>query len=75
MANNNVKQVKFVLFIILFANLIVAIIKITIGSIIKSTSMTADGFHSISDGLSNIVGLVGIRLASKPVDKEHPMVI
>lgn len=72
LANNNVKQVKFVLFIILFANLIVAIIKITIGSIIKSTSMTADGFHSISDGLSNIVGLVGIRLASKPVDKEHP---
>lgn len=34
--------------------------------------MTADGFHSISDGTSNIVGLIGIRVASKPVDKEHP---
>jgi cation diffusion facilitator family transporter len=34
--------------------------------------MTADGFHSLSDGSSNIVGLVGIKLASKPLDKEHP---
>lgn len=68
----NIKKVKLVLLIILFANLIVAILKITIGSIIKSTSMTADGFHSLADGSSNIVGLVGIQLASKPVDKEHP---
>lgn len=72
MTNNNIKKVKLVLLIILFANLIVAILKITIGTIIKSTSMTADGYHSIADGLSNVIGLVAIRLASKPVDKEHP---
>jgi len=34
--------------------------------------MTADGFHSLTDGSSNVVGLIGIRLASKPVDEDHP---
>lgn len=70
--DNNIKKVKLVLLIILFANIIVSFLKITIGSTVKSTSVTADGFHSLADGLANIVGLVGIMLASKPVDKEHP---
>ena len=34
--------------------------------------MTADGFHSLTDGSSNIIGLIGIHFASKPVDEEHP---
>lgn len=66
------KKVKQVLWIILFANLGVAVLKIIFGTIIKSASMTADGFHSLSDGSSNIVGLIGIQIASKPVDEEHP---
>ncbi|MDF2513987.1 MAG: putative Co/Zn/Cd cation transporter [Herbinix sp.] len=66
------KKVKHVLWIILFANLGVAVLKIIIGTIIKSASMTADGFHSMTDGSSNIVGLIGIQFASKPVDEDHP---
>jgi cation diffusion facilitator family transporter len=50
---------------------LVAFGKIVFGYWIKSSSMTADGFHSFSDGASNIIGLVGIRFASKPVDKDH----
>lgn len=50
----------------------VAVLKIIIGTIIKSASMTADGFHSMTDGTSNIVGLIGIQLASKQVDEDHP---
>src|SRR5690554_224773 len=42
------------------------------GTIIGSSSTTADGFHSLIDGSSNIVGLIGIRLASRPVDDDHP---
>ncbi|GAA0704670.1 cation diffusion facilitator family transporter [Paraclostridium ghonii] len=72
MLSDNYKKVKQVLWIILFANIGVAILKIAIGSLIKSASMTADGFHSVSDGTSNIVGLIGVSLASKPKDKEHP---
>jgi cation diffusion facilitator family transporter len=72
MENNNFKQVRKVLWIILFANLAVAILKICIGSLIRSASMTADGVHSLSDSSSNIVGLIGIKFASKPVDEDHP---
>lgn len=72
MESRNYQKVKQVLWIILFANIGVAFLKIIIGTAIKSSSMTADGFHSLSDGSSNIVGLIGIYLASKPKDKEHP---
>jgi cation diffusion facilitator family transporter len=34
--------------------------------------MSADGFHSLSDGTSNIIGIIGIRLASQPKDEDHP---
>lgn len=69
---NMYKQIRKVLWIILFANFAVAALKIIIGLVIRSASMTSDGFHSLTDGSSNIVGLIGIRLASKPVDNDHP---
>ncbi|WP_394236336.1 cation diffusion facilitator family transporter [Niallia oryzisoli] len=72
MEQTNYKQVQTVLFVILIANLVVAVMKMIVGSIINSASMTADGFHSLSDGSSNIIGLVGIKLAAKPVDEDHP---
>ncbi|MCC3869239.1 cation diffusion facilitator family transporter [Terrisporobacter mayombei] len=70
--NENYKKVKCVLWIILFANLGVAITKIVVGYLINSASLSTDGVHSLSDGLSNVVGLIGITIASIPVDKEHP---
>ena len=66
------KKVKLVLWIILFANLGVAATKIIIGYIINSASLSADGIHSLSDGMSNVIGIIGITIASKPVDKKHP---
>ncbi len=70
--DRNFKKVSRVLWLILLANLIVAVIKIFMGNIIKSASMTADGYHSLTDGSSNIIGLIGVKIASKPVDKCHP---
>ncbi|WP_017415462.1 cation diffusion facilitator family transporter [Clostridium tunisiense] len=72
MSYNNLERVKKVLIVILFANIFVAILKIFVGSMIKSTSLSADGFHSLSDGSSNIVGLIGIWYAAKPIDEDHP---
>ena len=34
--------------------------------------MEADGFHSLFDGASNVIGLVGMWFASRPADDEHP---
>lgn len=70
--NSNLREVKKILWIILFANLVIALLKIIIGGFIKSASMMADGFHSLSDGASNVVGIVGISIAIKPKDREHP---
>jgi cation diffusion facilitator family transporter len=72
MNRNNFRKVRQVLWTILLLNLAVAFLKIVVGTFIKSTSIMADGLHSLTDGSSNIVGLIGIRLAAKPVDKEHP---
>ncbi|MDF2557681.1 MAG: putative Co/Zn/Cd cation transporter [Bacillales bacterium] len=72
MTNTKFQNVKKVLWAILMANVAVALIKIIVGTMIKSSSLTADGFHSIADGSSNIIGIIGIGLASKPVDEDHP---
>ena len=53
-------RIKRVLWSVLCANLLVALVKIGIGAIIKSVSMTADGFHSLADGSANLVGLIAI---------------
>jgi cation diffusion facilitator family transporter len=72
MSSINFKRVRYVLWIILFANLLVAFLKILFGTAVQSASITADGIHSLTDGSSNIVGIIGIAFASKPVDEDHP---
>ena len=72
MSKDRFKEIKSVLWVILFANIFVALLKIIIGNKIKSSSMTADGFHSLTDGTSNIIGIVGIGYALKPKDEDHP---
>jgi cation diffusion facilitator family transporter len=65
-------KVRRILLVVLALNWAVAIAKIFYGLITHCQSMTADGFHSLSDGTSNIIGLVGIHLAAQPTDKNHP---
>jgi len=69
---NNFLKIRKVLFIVLFLNWGVALLKIILGYFTGSLSITADGFHSFSDGASNIIGIVGIFFAMKPVDSDHP---
>lgn len=72
MSSNRRRAVKCVLWIVLALNLIVAVAKLGWGLLIGSVSMQADGFHSLFDGVSNIVGLIGLGIAAKPADREHP---
>jgi cation diffusion facilitator family transporter len=69
---DRIKRIRFVLWTILVLNVAVALAKLLYGIAINSVSMQADGFHSLFDGLSNVVGLVGIGLASRPADSDHP---
>ena len=66
------RTIRLVLILTMVLNWLVAIAKIICGLIIRSSSMTADGFHSLSDGASNIIGLIGIHFASQPKDNDHP---
>jgi cation diffusion facilitator family transporter len=70
--NKDYGQIKRVLIIVLALNWLVALIKAFFGIISRSSSMTADGLHSFSDGTSNIIGLIGIYFAFKTRDEDHP---
>lgn len=66
------QKIRKILIIILALNWAVALAKIIYGLSSRCFSMTADGFHSLSDGTSNVIGIIGIHFACQPVDKDHP---
>ncbi len=66
------REVNGVLWKVLFLNLLVAVLKLVFGFLSGALSMVADGFHSALDASSNVVGLVGMKLAGKAADPEHP---
>lgn len=66
------REVSQVLWRVLFLNLIVAAAKIALGFASGAVSILSDGFHSLTDTASNIVALVGVRIASQPPDDDHP---
>jgi cation diffusion facilitator family transporter len=66
------RSIRNVLWAVLALNLAVALAKLVYGIISHSAAMEADGFHSLFDGASNVIGLVGMWFASRPPDAEHP---
>ncbi len=57
---------------VLVLNVGVALAKIIFGYATGAVSILSDGFHSLTDGASNIVGLVGVKAAGRPPDADHP---
>ena len=53
-------------------NTALSVIKLFAGIFANSSAMISDAIHSASDVFSTIVVLIGIKLASKEPDKEHP---
>ncbi len=54
-------------------NIFLIIIKVIGGIIFNSYALIADGVHSISDLLSDVFVILGIRHSLKPADDEHPL--
>lgn len=46
--------------------------KIFAGLLVNSISVMADAFNNLSDAASSIIGFVGVRMAGKPADEDHP---
>lgn len=53
-------------------NVAVAVAKIVFGYASGTVSILSDGFHSLTDSASNVIALVGIGMARKPPDEDHP---
>ena len=78
MRKNNTNENDFqkvanrVSMITIIGNIALSVIKLIAGIIAHSNAMISDAVHSASDVFSTIVVIIGIKLASKKSDKEHP---
>jgi cation diffusion facilitator family transporter len=64
--------VSAVLLKVLVLNLGVAAAKLVLGFTSGAVSVVSDGVHSLTDGLSNVAALVGVGVARRPPDRNHP---
>lgn len=56
----------------IICNIMLFIMKIAVGTLFGSVSVTADAVNNLSDASSSIISLMGFKLADKPADEEHP---
>ena len=56
----------------LCANMFLSVIKIVFGLLGSAKSLIADGIHSLSDLITDVVAIIGSHLSNKPADAGHP---
>lgn len=67
-----VKKVTNVLVVSLITNFILSCFKVIIGFVGSSGALIADGMHSFSDLVTDVIGIIGSFFARKPSDEKHP---
>lgn len=68
----NSKLAKWEAWIAIVGNILLFLYKFYVARLIGSAAVAADAWHTLSDSLSSLVLLIGIRIADRPPDKEHP---
>lgn len=53
-------------------NILLFAVKLIVGLLMNSISVMADSFNNLSDAASSVIGYVGMRMAGKPADDDHP---
>lgn len=66
------KVANKVSFITIVQNVLLSVFKLFAGIFAHSNAMISDAVHSASDVFSTIIVIIGVKLASKKSDKEHP---
>ena len=56
----------------IFCNVFLFAVKFAVGLVLGSVSVTADAFNNLSDAGSSVIGFVGVKMAEKPADADHP---
>lgn len=72
MENKSYEKAKKVSIKTIIVNIILSIFKVIAGIVGNSSAMFADGIHTLSDVLTTLVALLGIKVASKKADENHP---
>ena len=67
--NSRIKKIRNVTLVGSAANLLLTVGKIIAGIVGKSSAMIADGVHSLSDLITDIIVLIFIRVSGKERDK------
>lgn len=67
------KQIVRTSVIGIITNILLSIFKIIIGLLSQSIAIVMDAINNLSDALSSIITIVGVKLALKPADIDHPM--
>ena len=71
--NENMEKIAMKVSIIsIIANVVLAAFKLVAGILAHSSAMLSDAIHSASDVFSTFVVMIGIKIASKEPDEEHP---
>ena len=66
------RQIKSITYLGMVMNIVLSVIKITIGLLAASLALVADGIHSLSDVATDVAVLLGLRIGSKEPDQTHP---
>ena len=70
---NNEKQIAMRVSVVSVAvNMLLSVLKLAAGIIAHSGAMVSDAVHSASDVFSTFVVMIGVHMASKEADEEHP---
>jgi cation diffusion facilitator family transporter len=66
------KQIMRVTWLGIYINLALVVTKITIGLVVASMALIADGFHSLSDLITDFAIILGVKISKKEPDEKHP---
>lgn len=72
MTAHRTRAIQRTLWLVLALNLTVTVVKLVVGLTTGALAVIADGLHSIVDSSSNVIGLAGMWIASRPPDRTHP---
>ncbi|MCP4177943.1 MAG: cation transporter [bacterium] len=68
----NVKIIKVITWWGMIINIFLALLKFVLGYIGNSQAVIADGFHSLSDTITDIAIILGVKFWAAPPDSKHP---
>ncbi len=72
MKNKSLIHAQFSAWSSIIGNIILGIFKFWAGMMIGSVSIIADAWHTLSDSVTSVIVVMGLKFSNKPADREHP---